>query len=202
MHFLSADELEERFERLTSSVDQFDREQAWFQHIVVEGRAVWDPDSVLERAKVRLDSIPTSLFLTSADRNLKRVEQKIGWWEVRTRWKTVYEQASDIPVILNELVRAHYALNRQFAMPGNKEYERDAAGLEPNISQQMMRAITVNPHVNNGCDARDAIREAATALRQRYVDISVDQRIQLMFDSNLSPSHTIDPPHLSIGSIQ
>jgi hypothetical protein len=86
-------------------------------------------------------------------------------------------------------------------MQGNKEYERDAQTLEPDITQQMMRAITVNPHVNNGSDARDAIREAVTALRQRYIDISVDQRVQSLFEQSPSPSHAINPPHLSIGSI-
>jgi hypothetical protein len=113
--------------------------------------------------------MPDEFFQALSAKYLRLLTQKIRWWEIRPRWKTVFERLSDMAVIVEELSRLHYAVNRRLFMPGMKEYERDLVTLEPDLRESLFSAAVLGVGRSDD-ELRQVVRHSVQMLRGRVIE--------------------------------
>jgi len=85
VHIIENTGLNGRLEALRISVDGLEDNQAFAQHAIVGGVALFDPVGLLDDAQRKCASIPPNLFAEVADKYLRLLEQKVTWWAIRPR---------------------------------------------------------------------------------------------------------------------
>jgi len=156
-----------RLAALRVSVDGLEDHQAFAQHTIVGGVALFDPARLLDDAQHKCASIPPNLFTGVAYKYLRLLEQKVTWWAIRPRWKNDFERLSDVAVVVEEIARCHYPLNQRLFMPGMKEYDRDLRTLQPDIGGEVRQLIELSPQTSQ-TGTRNLATEMIAALRQRF----------------------------------
>lgn len=170
IHIYTVETLARRFHVADASIAQFEASAPWMQHVFMESHALDDPHGLMRAYRLRAALPDPNNFVSLADLYLQRIGQKITWWDVRPSWKTSNEQLGDVAVILDELTRAHYAVNDRYYMPGGKNYQADLQWLQPDLQQVHFDLLSFDPRSPNSGYVKDAVREAyyeLTAVRRR-----------------------------------
>ena len=171
VHIYETPRFEERTARVFHSLAEFELHQAFAQHVVVEAHPVYDPHGYVRAAQLAVRNFPDALRDELVELYLRRLRQKIIWWEKRPRWKSVFEELTDLHLIVNELARCHYALNKGFYMLGLKQYPDDLRWLLPDLNAEFEVITTVSPHDFRGERKRAVIRAAVEKLSDRYAAV-------------------------------
>lgn len=146
------------------SPEQLDANQDKAQHTVMEAVAIFDKISIIERSQNKIRNAIESYSYDLANLYLRRLKQKVIWWNIRYKWKTPFEQLSDLSVIVEEIAKCHYLGNKRLAMKGLKQYTQDLESLSPNILPEMPDLIQLNYNSDLTNTVRNAARLIITKL--------------------------------------
>lgn len=171
VHIITLPEFNSKIEELFESVENFEKNQTFIQHVIIESEVIFDRNSVINQSVERVTKIPEKLRNELVELYLKRLNQKIIWWEKRPVWKSVFERITDIRLIVDEIARCHYALNGKYHMTALKQYNRDLEILMPDVKDIVFEIVKVDPDNYAGKETRELIKRVVKKLEEYYEEI-------------------------------
>ncbi|KKT82128.1 MAG: hypothetical protein A2700_03050 [Candidatus Blackburnbacteria bacterium RIFCSPHIGHO2_01_FULL_44_64] len=168
VHIYTLKEVGAKLCSLNSSVEFFERTQAFVEHVFLESLFLVDKGMVLKKFKDKAYNYPEDIRTEIIELYKKRLEQKFVWWQKRPIWKSVFEEITDLKLIIDEISKLHYAINRRYYVYALKSYAKDLETLKPNIKDAVFSICTINPQSFEGKDKRKLIMQVFSKLMRYY----------------------------------
>lgn len=168
IHIYTKEELYKKLEKLSQSIEHFENNQAFAQHQIIESLRLIDKDNLMKKAYLRAIAFPENLRDSLIRLYSKRIKQKFLWWSKRPVWKSVFEEITDIKLIIEELAKLQYAINKKYYMYALKDYSYDLKKMSPDIEKEMQEICTITPRNFSGERKRKVIIKAFKKLTDYY----------------------------------
>ena len=167
VHIYSNDEIFLKVKTIFSSLKNFEIEQSFIQHNIINSVSLFDPSDILEHLKTQ-SVCPKSLSKKQAEISLKRIKQEVEWWHIRKRWRSIFEEMHVIKLLVDEVAKCQYALNNQSYMVALKYYPLDQVKMVPNLSKELNLIMTMNSISDFNAIERTALDSILAKLMKEY----------------------------------
>jgi hypothetical protein len=161
-----------------SSINDFEKGQSFIQHNIINTISISDPDKLLDGLKEQ-SKYPEELRRNQIELSLKRIKQEVEWWHMRKKWRSVYEEMHVIKILVDEIAKCHYALNKRFYMVALKHYNIDQTSMTPDISKELNFLVNISPKLDLNDDKRATLDKILYKLMAEYMNIYCTKEITL-----------------------
>ncbi len=143
-HTITTKEMLSTISKLFSTKKYFLEHQDFAQFLVVEAKAVYDPNGYVKKLKSMVAKYPNSLSKDIVKEMVENLKVKLTW--VSNNWtpRNKYSFVNDIRDIVWFIALAHYAKNKAFLMNSMKRWHQDMKSFKPNIKNDLDKLISID----------------------------------------------------------
>ena len=116
-----------------TNFEGYDNGQDFVQHVVLNSHIFLDHENFLYSLKQKCHSFINKNRDDFIDSYLKRLKQEAEWWAIRGRWRSVFEEMTQINQFVVESAKCHYLLNGRVYTRALKHYDLDLDKLPPEL---------------------------------------------------------------------
>lgn len=146
VHLYTREEFTARVSSFTTNFEGYNSGQDFVQHVVLNSHIFLDYEDFFlllkKKCRIFIDENKNDFI----GKYLKRLRQEAEWWAIRGRWRSVFEEMTQINQFIIESAKCHHLLNGQVYLRSLKHYDIDLDKFLPDIKNEIMDIASINPY--------------------------------------------------------
>lgn len=145
LHLFTKKEFASKVNSFKRDFNSFDREHGPVQHVILNSLVFYDKNSFFSSQKKKCRVFIEDNRQAFIKKYLCRLKQEAEWWEIRGRWKNIFEEIKQIYQFVTEAAKCQYLLNGGLSVVPLKQYDVALNELMPRISNEIIGLVSFDP---------------------------------------------------------